>query len=59
MAKDVPTMRAWWVLSVILVALMLAVLVLARSMPFVLRAASVVFVALWTIALLYFIVRRW
>ena len=47
-------------LSVILVTLMLAVLVpSSRSMPFVLQAASVLFVALWTIALLYFIVRRW
>ena len=42
----------------ILVTLMLAVLVLARSMPFVLQALLVVFVALWGIGLLYFGVRR-
>jgi hypothetical protein len=59
MAKDVPTMKMWWVLSVILVGLMLAVLVLARSMPFVLQALSVVFLALWMMALVYFVVRRW
>jgi hypothetical protein len=48
------------VLSVILVTLMLVMLVLAaRSMPCVLRAVSVVLVALWMIALVYFVVRRW
>ena len=52
-------MKMWWVLSVILVGLMLAVLVLARSMPFVLQAFSVVFLALWMMALVYFVVRRW
>jgi hypothetical protein len=53
-------MKVWWVLSVILVTLMLVMLVLAASsMPFVLRAVSVVFVALWMIALVYFVVRRW
>ncbi len=46
-------------LSVILVTLMLVVLVLASSMPFVLQALSVVCVALWVIALVYFVVRRW
>ena len=46
-------------LSVILIALMLAVLVLARSMPFVLRAISMVFLVLWMIALVYFVARRW
>ncbi len=53
-------MKVWWVLSVILVTLMLVMLVVGtRSMPFVLRAGSVVFVALWMIALVYFVVRRW
>ena len=44
----------------ILVTLMLVLLVLAwiGSMPFVLQALSVVCVALWVIALLYFVVRR-
>ena len=46
-------------LSVILITLMLAVLVLAGSVPLVLRAVSVVFVSLWAIALIYFVVRRW
>jgi hypothetical protein len=59
MAKDVPTMKVWWVLSVILVGLMLVVLVLARSMPFAPHALSVVFLALWMMALVYFVVRRW
>jgi hypothetical protein len=51
-----PTMRVWWVLTVILVTLMLAVLVLAwtNSMPFALQAVSVVLVAAWAIALIYF-----
>ena len=52
-------MKVWWVLSAMLVTLMLAVLVLAGSMPFVLQVLSVVFVPLWMIALLYFVVRRW
>jgi hypothetical protein len=52
-------MKLWWVLSVILITLMLAVLVLARSMPFVLRAISMVSLVLWAIALIYFVVRRW
>jgi hypothetical protein len=52
-------MKVWWVLSVILVTLMLAGLVLARSMPFVLQVVSVVFAALWMIALLYYVVRHW
>ena len=54
-------MKAWWVLSVILVMLMLVLLVLAwiGAMPFVLQALSVVFLALWMIALLYFVVRCW
>ena len=54
-------MKVWWALSVILVMLMLVLLVFAwiGSMPFVLQAASVVCVALWMIALLYFVVRRW
>ena len=50
-------MKVWWVLSVILVTLVLAVL--ARSMPFVVQAVSVVCVALWMIALLHVVVRRW
>jgi uncharacterized protein (DUF486 family) len=60
MAKDVPTMKVWWVLSVILVMLMLVLLVFAwiGSLPFVLQVLSVVCVALWVIALLYFVVRR-
>ncbi len=37
-------MRVWWVLSVILITLMLAVLVLAMSLPLVLQMVSVVFV---------------
>jgi uncharacterized membrane protein len=52
-------MKVWWVLSVILVGLLLAVLVLARFLPFVLQAVLVVLVALWMIGLLYFVVRRW
>ena len=54
-------MKVWWVLSVILVMLMLAGVVLAwtGSMPFMLQALSVVFLALWVIGLLYFVVRRW
>jgi hypothetical protein len=61
MAKDVPTMKVWWVLSVILVTLMLALLVLAwaGSMPFALQAVSVVVVALWAIALIYSLFGRW
>ncbi len=43
----------------VLVTLMLAVLVLARSLPFALQVLSVVCVALWGIGLLYFGVRRW
>ena len=46
-------------LSVILIALMLAVLVLAVSMPLVLQAVSVAFMVLWMIALIYFVARRW
>ena len=46
-------------LSVILVTLMLAMLVLGVSMPFVLRALSVVFMVLWMIALVYFVFRCW
>ena len=42
-------MKVWWVLS----------LLATRSMPFVLRVVSMVFVALWVIALVYFVVRRW
>ena len=52
-------MKVWWVLSVILMTLMLAVLVLATSMPYDVQALSVVCVALWGIGLLYFVVRRW
>jgi hypothetical protein len=53
-------MKVWWVLSLILVTLMLVMLVLAtRSMPFVLRVVLMVFVALWVIALVYFVVKRW
>ena len=52
-------MKVWWVLSVILITLMLAVLVLVGSMPFVLQAVLVVFVSLWMVALIYFVARRW
>jgi hypothetical protein len=52
-------MKVWWVLSVILITLTLAVFIIAGSVPFVFQAVSVVCVALWVIALLYFIVRRW
>jgi hypothetical protein len=52
-------MKVWWVLSVTLVTLMVAGLALAWSLPFVLQAVSVVFVALWAIGLIYFVVRRW
>jgi hypothetical protein len=50
-------MKGWWVLSVVLVALMLVLLVLAwtRSMPFALQAVSVVLAALGTIALIYLV----
>ena len=46
-------------LSVILITLTLAVFILAKSMPFALQAVSVVCIALWVIALLYFVIRRW
>ena len=60
-------MKVWWVLSVILVGLMLAIAALSwpgvagfsRSMTLVLQALSVVFVGLLAIALVYFVVRRW
>ena len=52
-------MKVWWVLSVILITLILAMLVLAGSMPLALQVLSVVFVALWMIALVYFVARRW
>ena len=54
-----PTMKAWWLLSVVLVALMLAVLILGGDMPLALRAVSAVSGALWTTALVYFVVGRW
>ena len=44
-------MRAWWLLSVASVALMLAALVLVGPMPPALRAALA--------ALVYEVVRRW
>ncbi len=52
-------MKVWWVLSVILVTLMLAVLILAGAMPLALRAVSAVSVVLWMTALVYFVVGRW
>jgi hypothetical protein len=60
MAQDVPTMKVWWVLSVIPVTLMLGLLVLAwtGSMPFALQAVSVVLVPLWAIVLIYFVFER-
>ena len=51
-----PTIKAWWLLSMVLVALMLAVLILGGDMPLALRAVSG---ALWTMALVYFVVGRW
>ena len=53
-------MKVWWVLSVVLVTLMLVQLVLAwtGSMPFALQAVSVVVLALWAIALIYFVLGR-
>jgi hypothetical protein len=53
-------MKGWWVLSVVLVALMLVLLVLAwtRSMPFALQAVSVVLAALGAIALIYLVFGR-
>jgi steroid 5-alpha reductase family enzyme len=59
MTKDVSTMKGWWLLSVVLVALMLEVLILAGDMPSALRAVSAVSVALWAAALVYFVVGRW
>ncbi len=52
-------MKAWWLLSVALVTLALEVLILAGGMPSALRALSAVSVALWTTALVYFVVGRW
>ncbi len=54
-----PTMKAWWLLSVALVALVLEVSILAGDMPSALRALSAVSVALWTATLVYFVVGRW
>ncbi len=57
-------MRAWWVLSVILIGLMLVILAwpaaagLSRSMTFVIQAVSVSFVGLLAIALVYYVLRR-
>ena len=59
LARVVPTMHVWWLLSAFLIALMLKVLILAGTMPSVLRAVSAVSVLLWTTALVYFVVRRW
>ena len=54
-------MKAWWVLSVILVTLILVLLILAwtQSMPSPLHAISVVLVLLCAIALIYFVFGRW
>ncbi len=52
-------MKAWWLLSVALVALMLAVLILGGDMPLALRAGLAALLALWTTALVYFVVGRW
>ncbi len=51
-------MKAWWLLSAVLIALMLEVLILAGDMPLGLRAPSAVSVALWAAALVYFAVGR-
>ena len=51
-------MHVWWLLSAFLIALMLKVLILAGTMPSVLRAVSAVSVLLWTTALVYFFVGR-
>ena len=53
-----PTMRAWWLLSVLLIALILEVVILAGTMPPALRTVSAASVALWAAALVYFIVGR-
>jgi hypothetical protein len=60
MTQDVPTMKVWWVLSVILVTLMLGLLVFAwtGSTPSPLHAISVVLVPLWAIVLIYFVFGR-
>ena len=53
-----PPMKVWWLLSVALVALMLAVLILGGDMPLALRTVSAVSVALWATALVYFVAGR-
>jgi hypothetical protein len=54
-----PTVRAWWLVSVALVALVLAALALDGPMPLALRAAWAALVLLWATALVYCVVRRW
>ena len=54
-----PTVRAWWLVSVALVALVLAALALNGPMPLALRAAWTALVLLWATALVYCVVRRW
>jgi len=54
-----PTVRAWWLVSVALVALVLAALALDGTMPLALRAAWAALVLLWATALVYCVVRRW
>ncbi len=54
-----PTGRAWWLVSVALVALVLAALALNGPMPLALRAAWAALVLLWATALVYCDVRRW
>ena len=52
-------MRVWWLVSVALVALVLAALVLTGPMPPALRAAWAALVVLWATALVYAVVGRW
>ena len=52
-------MRAWWLVSVALVALVLAALALDGPMPLALRAAWAALVLLWATALVCCVVRRW
>ncbi len=52
-------MRAWWLLSVALVALALAALVLSGPMPPALRTVFAALVVLGATALVCAVVRRW
>ncbi len=52
-------MRAWWLLSVASVALMLAVLILDSILPVALRAVLAALVALGATSLVCCVVGRW